>query len=275
MRYIINTPKSGDKESGMKTQKAWLAGLFIVIALLSAGVAWAEESRTLPGVALSCLETHESVMVRYHITAIGTIPKVVDILVKEGDANLISRVEVMKATAIWSISEALYRERLAGKTLDTTLKDVDTGATVTRNVFYTSDIAGCGWLFPAIKKIVRVEPFEFFAEEICLFGDTMDKSELARIHYRILAIGAPPATIRVIVPKANNGLGVSTSDIKVVRGVVEWPLGISWYDQYLAGQILDTILQDIDTGAKVTREIRYERNLPRCGEPPILGSPSR
>lgn len=89
-----------------------------------------------------CVDSVGNAVVRYHITAIGVPPRVVAITV----ADLHSSVEVVKGVAEWRLQQALYDVRLAGKSLATTLRDTDTGATVIREVWYANQLSQCGAL---------------------------------------------------------------------------------------------------------------------------------
>ncbi len=89
-----------------------------------------------------CLDSPDVALVRYHITAIGAPPKVVAISV----ADLTSSVEVVNSAVKWRIPLSLYYERLAGKSLTTTLKDMDTGMQVTRELWYESSLRDCNSL---------------------------------------------------------------------------------------------------------------------------------
>jgi len=93
--------------------------------------------------AEQCVEGPDVVMVKYHIMAIGAPPRVVAISVSAPMAQLVTGGEVVNGVIEWHLSQELYNERLAGKRLNTTLQDKDTGATVTREVGYGSDLPVC------------------------------------------------------------------------------------------------------------------------------------
>ncbi len=115
-------------------------------------------------------------------------------------------------------------------------------------------------LFWAYHFSVRVDPFEFWAEQCA------ESPDVALVRYHITAIGAPPKVVSIAVADL-------TTSVEVVRGIAEWALGRSLYDERLAGRSLDTTLGDVDTRATVTREVWYGGNLGQCGIP-ALGVPN-
>lgn len=88
---------------------------------------------------------------------------------------------------------------------------------------------------------VRVDPFEFWSDQ-CADGEN------AVVRYHISAIGAPPRVVRISFL-----IEQISSTVEVVDGVVRWRLPSDLYQERLAGKSLATTLQDIDTGAAVTR----------------------
>lgn len=246
----------------MKTQKAWLSGLFVVIALLLQGIVWAGEPRIPQGARrIDPIRIDDRVSGATAPNSVSgapvEIPPMPDVFLysflTERGAQLgiastvkfaplepvqarlfINGQDIMNA---WSLISGNGGSLPSGAVVD--LKEYRQFVDLQLPAFFQpGEHAFEVRIFPFFNLplywgfvfSVRVDPFDFWAEQC---ADSPD--DIVVVKYHITAIGAPPRVVSVAVADL-------TSGVEVVKGIAKWRLQRALYDERLAGRSLDTTL---------------------------------